>query len=220
MHYPKLDMLNRKITILLTLFSLLLFSLFVAEPARAQLGLEETAGRAGLYNSKGDNPSLVGLVGNVVAGGLSLISVIFFVFIIYGGFRWMLAKGNDQEIQKAQDTIISSVIGIIVILSAYAITSFVFKALTGDSILSGGSSSGTKKDSSGPVCNIYKEFHNEFACIAIAKCDSTMQTIVVNAYSNKKLGENPNLQKWVITGVCPGKSNIVCCIPKLKLQDL
>jgi flagellar basal body-associated protein FliL len=42
----------------------------------------------------------------------------------------MTARGNDQQVEKAKNLIIQSIIGLIIILSAYAITAFVGRKLT------------------------------------------------------------------------------------------
>ena len=68
---------------------------------------------------------LAGVVGSVIGAVLSFVGVIFLVLMIYGGLLWMTAAGNDQNVTKAKDIIINSVIGLIIVVSAYAITVFV-----------------------------------------------------------------------------------------------
>jgi hypothetical protein len=45
--------------------------------------------------------------------------------MIYAGITWMIARGNEQKVAQAKDMIINSVIGIIIVFAAYAITSFI-----------------------------------------------------------------------------------------------
>lgn len=87
-------------------------------------GLDTTAGAAQLTTDK-DVPTIIG---NVVGAALSLVSVLFFILMIYGGVRWMLARGHEDEARKALDTIIGAIIGILIILGAYAITRFILEA--------------------------------------------------------------------------------------------
>jgi len=47
--------------------------------------------------------------------------------MIYAGYLWMLARGNEQEVEKAKNIIIYAVIGLVVVLSAYAITRLMAK---------------------------------------------------------------------------------------------
>jgi hypothetical protein len=51
------------------------------------------------------------------------------ILIVYAGFLWMTARGNEQTVEKAQTIIRSSVIGLIIVLGAYSITSFIVPAL-------------------------------------------------------------------------------------------
>lgn len=94
--------------------------------AFAAYGLEETAGAAGLQQK--ELPALAGaLIGTV----LSLIGVIFFALMIYGGFLWMTAHGKEEQAKQGLETVLAAVIGLVIILAAYAITSFVFKSVGG-----------------------------------------------------------------------------------------
>lgn len=69
-------------------------------------------------------------IGGLVGAVLAFIGVIFLLLIVYGGFMWMTAAGNDQQVEKARNVIVASVIGLVIVLSAYAITSFVGQKLT------------------------------------------------------------------------------------------
>ncbi|HOZ53201.1 MAG TPA: hypothetical protein PK142_00805 [bacterium] len=69
-------------------------------------------------------------IGIMIGAVLSFIGVIFMVLIILGGFQWMTARGNEQQVEKAKNLIIQSIIGLIIILSAYAITAFIGRQLT------------------------------------------------------------------------------------------
>ncbi len=69
-------------------------------------------------------------------GLLPLLGTIMVALIVYAGILWTTAAGNDDQIGKAKSIIISSVIGLIIILSAYSITTYVtrqaYEATTGD----------------------------------------------------------------------------------------
>lgn len=70
------------------------------------------------------------IIGNIIRAALSLTGTIFLVLIIYAGFVWMTAGGNEEKIRKAKLIIQSAVIGLIIILSSYSITEFVIGSLT------------------------------------------------------------------------------------------
>lgn len=101
-------------------------------PVRDPYGLETTASRSGLLkaNTPRDVPTIAG---NIIGTALSMISVIFFILMVYGGFLWMTAHGDESQVTKAQETIIGAVIGIIVILASYAITNYVTTSVISNS---------------------------------------------------------------------------------------
>jgi hypothetical protein len=93
-------------------------------------GLGATGQAANLKDAAGGG-SVPEIIGNVIGVGLSLISVLFFILMLYGGLLWMTARGKTEQTTKALDTIIAAVIGIVIILGAYALTQFVFDSLDG-----------------------------------------------------------------------------------------
>lgn len=64
-------------------------------------------------------------IGKVIQIILSLVGVLFLLLMIYGGFLWMNARGNEQEAARALETIRSAIIGLIITIGAYAITRFI-----------------------------------------------------------------------------------------------
>ncbi len=87
--------------------------------------------KAGKYNVSGDktNPLLGSVATTIVKIFLSVLGVIFLIMILIGGFNWMTAAGDSGKVEKAIGTIQRGVIGLIILVSAYAITAFVFKAI-------------------------------------------------------------------------------------------
>jgi len=65
----------------------------------------------------------------VIKAFLSLLGIILIILIIWAGYNWMTAGGNEEKISKATNTITRAMIGLTIALSAYAITYFVFNAL-------------------------------------------------------------------------------------------
>lgn len=63
--------------------------------------------------------------GNIIKILLGFSGVAFFGYMIYGGYIWMLARGNQQDVDKAKKIIEQAIIGLVLILSAYAITVFI-----------------------------------------------------------------------------------------------
>jgi len=75
--------------------------------------------------------SLAGIVATVVKAFLGLLGIIFLVLIIYAGYNWMTAQGDEEKVTKAKETLTRAVIGLVIITAAYAITYFVFTSLPG-----------------------------------------------------------------------------------------
>jgi len=98
--------------------------------ARAQLQGDiinnlTAAGRESKLGTK----SLPETVGGIINAGLAVIGTLFLGLIVYAGFVWLLARGREDEIGRAQKIIETSIIGLIVLISAYAISKFVFAVI-------------------------------------------------------------------------------------------
>ena len=62
---------------------------------------------------------------SVVKYLMTFLGIIAVVVILYGGFMWMTASGNEDRVDKAKKIIIAGAIGLVVVLAAYAIVNFV-----------------------------------------------------------------------------------------------
>ncbi len=56
---------------------------------------------------------------------LGLTSMVLIALIIYAGFLWMTAGGNEEQVTKGKTTIRNATIGLVIIISAYSITVFI-----------------------------------------------------------------------------------------------
>jgi hypothetical protein len=92
----------------------------------ANTGLAATADAAQLNTSQ----TLPVLIGTVIKIALGLVGVIFLTLMVYAGATWMIARGDESRAEKARDTIVASVIGLVIVVGAYAITNFVISAFS------------------------------------------------------------------------------------------
>ncbi|MFH1173454.1 MAG: hypothetical protein V1692_02905 [bacterium] len=69
---------------------------------------------------------IVSRIINVVLGFLGIIAV---VIILYGGFVWMTAAGNEEKVGTARKIIIAGIIGLAIVLAAWGIAKFVLQQL-------------------------------------------------------------------------------------------
>ena len=85
---------------------------------------------AGVQNTTGlgdrDPREIAGSVIRVLLGFLGIIAVLI---ILYAGFLWMTAAGNDDKVSTAKSMMSAGVIGLVIILAAFGIASFVMDAL-------------------------------------------------------------------------------------------
>lgn len=61
----------------------------------------------------------------IVQWVLAFLSLIAVIMILIGGFQWMTAGGNEEKVASAKKVISAAVIGLIIILLAWAIVIFV-----------------------------------------------------------------------------------------------
>jgi len=65
------------------------------------------------------------IVGKGIEAAFQLVSLIFFILMVYAGFKWMVARGNEENVTKARNTLVAAIIGLMITVSAYAITAFI-----------------------------------------------------------------------------------------------
>jgi len=69
------------------------------------------------------------IIGRGIRVLFNIIGIMLTLLLLYAGFLWFNARGNTKEVEKAQELIRESIIGLAVILAAQAITYFVLEAL-------------------------------------------------------------------------------------------
>ena len=68
-------------------------------------------------------------VANIIRVFLGLLGTVAVVLMVVGGFTWMTAAGNEENIGKAKQIMSAGVIGLVIILAAYALASFIVNQL-------------------------------------------------------------------------------------------
>jgi uncharacterized membrane protein len=117
---------TKKFKIFLGIMLGLLFCL----PAVAAVNLSDNLGKveSGAFGATPVTP-LHDTLGGIIRAVLSILGVVLVLIIIYAGFLWMTSGGSDDGVKKAKSWMLNAVVGLIIILSAYAITSFVISRL-------------------------------------------------------------------------------------------
>jgi hypothetical protein len=68
-------------------------------------------------------------VARIIKQAMGLLGIVAVVIILIGGFKWMTAGGNDEQTGEARKWIFSGIIGLAIILSAYALATYVINSL-------------------------------------------------------------------------------------------
>lgn len=98
-----------------------------AAPSDALKKLEEVGGPA--YEVTGRPQELPEIIGGIIKTALGILGVVAAILIIYAGYVWMTARGKEERVTKAKETLEAAIIGLVIIMAAYAITYFVVDRL-------------------------------------------------------------------------------------------
>lgn len=120
----------RRILFVTTIFIFLFGLLTSAFALDFGSGATQKAAEKAGFNPNTTETTFAETTGSVIAMILSFTGVIFLVLMVYAGWLWMTARGEEEPVEKAQKIIISSIIGLIILVGAYSITSFVVPRLT------------------------------------------------------------------------------------------
>lgn len=88
--------------------------------------LESAGASAGV---SGDT-DITAIIGIGIQTALAFVGLIFMILMIYAGYLWMTARGEEEPIKKAQKIITACVIGLVLVVSAFAITRLVIARFT------------------------------------------------------------------------------------------
>src|SRR3989339_756824 len=115
----------KKLFIASFVLTLLFGGLLFASTVWAQdLGIAEIGETIGLGST-----DIRLVIAKIIRAVLGFLGIIVLCLMLYAGFIWMTAGGNEEKVTEAKTLIKNSLIGLVIILSAFAITSFVIKSL-------------------------------------------------------------------------------------------
>lgn len=124
---------TKKITKHLVAGSLLALAMVLVIPSLAFAPQETFA--QGLFSGQqktftgqtaSDPVNTIGTLIQFVGGFLVVIATLL---VVYAGFQWMTAMGDTKKVENAKTLLMQAVIGLIIILSASGIASWVFTQL-------------------------------------------------------------------------------------------
>ncbi|PIR56025.1 MAG: hypothetical protein COU73_03030 [Parcubacteria group bacterium CG10_big_fil_rev_8_21_14_0_10_46_32] len=163
-------------TFFATIFILCLF--VGAVPAQAVNGINQLKNNLGAIGTgtglgtQGDT-NITQKIAAIVNIALSFLGMLAVIIIIYAGFKWMTAGGNDDQVKEARDNIRNAVIGIAIIMLSYILINFVVGKLSSATGVGGGGDGGSVI--SGPQSCVYDFIGCNQLCIDISNgsCSST-----------------------------------------------
>ncbi|OGF26200.1 hypothetical protein A2331_02000 [Candidatus Falkowbacteria bacterium RIFOXYB2_FULL_34_18] len=122
-----------KLSLFVFFINILFFTNFCNAQLKDYSGMggqaNKTAETAGFDSGVGGGDAIGGIIASLIKAFLSILGIIFLILVIYGGYKWMMARGSEQEVEAAKNIIQRAIIGLIIIVAAYAITAFVFTGL-------------------------------------------------------------------------------------------
>ncbi len=69
------------------------------------------------------------IIVRIINVALTFLGIVAVGIVLYAGYLWMTSGGNDEQVAAAKKMLINGVIGLVIILSAFAITSFILRSL-------------------------------------------------------------------------------------------
>ncbi len=88
---------------------------------RSQQYTDQIATGAGITGT----PDLPTIIGNIINIVLGFMGIILLCIILWAGFLWMTAGGDSKKTETATALIKNAIIGLIIIVAAFAISNFV-----------------------------------------------------------------------------------------------
>ena len=116
----------------LVAFSLMLMPMMASAQTAGDWGINDLA--------ETDDPINIGTrsIENTVAGVVNIVlgflGILATLIILWGGFKWMTSQGNSDSIDDAKKMIGAGVVGLVIILTAYAVSRFVLQSLANETV--------------------------------------------------------------------------------------
>ncbi|MBI4142773.1 hypothetical protein HY480_02780 [Candidatus Uhrbacteria bacterium] len=77
------------------------------------------------YQTGSEDVRLATYVGRIINIAMGLLGVIFVAQMVYAGYLWMTARDEADQLDKAKHIIRRSIVGLAIVLGAWAIAAFV-----------------------------------------------------------------------------------------------
>jgi Zn-dependent protease with chaperone function len=85
----------------------------------------------GLSGTLDNTSTPIEIITNIINIALGFLGIIAVGIILIGGFKWMTAAGNEDKTGEAKQLLGAGIIGLVIILAAWALATFVINQIYG-----------------------------------------------------------------------------------------
>lgn len=104
--------------------------IFFAHPILAASPVDQNAFASFASNAGfSTGPSITIIIARLIRTVISLLGIIAVVIVLYGGFMYMTAGGNEERVKKAKNAIKNGLIGLVIVLMSFTIAQFIVSRL-------------------------------------------------------------------------------------------
>lgn len=122
-------------------------------------------------NTADAQTALAGKIGSAAGIVLSFLGVIFLFYVVYAGIQWMTAGGNEQQVENARERIVRATIGMVIVASAWGISSFIITKIQTNQTTGNNAELATCESLNNP------DNDHSFSCFDEATCNNANGTI-------------------------------------------
>lgn len=88
------------------------------------------------------------IIGRIIQIALSFLGVIALILVMYAGFLWATSNGEEDKVNQAKKILSNAIVGLVIILSAWGIATFVLSQLGKATGVNGGNFNGNNSNGS------------------------------------------------------------------------
>jgi len=107
---------------LIIILGLIAFSPISVLASKFQEGLTATGAKV---PELGAVQTLQSYAANLIQALLGLLGIVFVALLIYGGYYYLTSAGNEEKVKKGKNVLKAAVVGIVIVLSGYTLTTFI-----------------------------------------------------------------------------------------------
>lgn len=95
--------------------------------AESQVGLKQIGSSA--FGNDSEEVDFRIQILKAIQVSLTFLGVIFVVLIMFSGYQWMTAGGNEENVKKAKKRLTNAVIGLFIVLASWSISYFILRRM-------------------------------------------------------------------------------------------